>query len=83
MTGTISKIPMNRQTGEYQPFCFIKADNGKEYFLHTSNFMENWQLLIDMCEQKVTVKVEFQANDIAAKGPRADNCWIVMQEKDK
>jgi cold shock protein len=60
MTGRISKLQKDKGYG------FLKADNGKEYFMHRSACSD-----FDALVEGGTVS--FDPNEHAPKGPRAEN----------
>jgi len=75
MTGQIKSIPS--KNGQQANYAFIKADDGKEYFMHVSDLSGcTWDDLKQAIATKRSATVEFDVVD-GLKGPRAANATLV------
>ena len=74
MIGQVKSIPS--KNGQQANYAFIKADDGKEYFMHISDFKGNWDDLKQAIAIKRSATVEFEITD-GLKGPRAANVTLV------
>lgn len=74
MTGKIKSIPS--KNGQQANYAFIKADDGKEYFMHISDFKGDWADLKSTIATKREATVEFDITP-GLKGPRAANAVLV------
>lgn len=75
MTGVIKSIPS--KNGQQANYAFIKAEDGKEYFLHASDLSGcTWADLKATIATKREATVEFDITP-GLKGPRAANAVLV------
>lgn len=74
ITGVIKSIPS--KDGKPASYAFIKGDDGKEYFLHISEFKDQWDRLEATIAMKTFAKVEFESAS-TSKGLRAVNCRLI------
>ena len=67
MIGTIKTMPPKKG------FCFVVAPNGKEYFLHRSEFHGFWDdLELDFNNTDDSIEIQFDEAE-SPRGPRAAN----------
>jgi len=74
MKGIISSIP--NKNDRPANWCFIKGEDGKEYFLHISELFDRWDKLKSSLAMSGNVTVEFETT-MGDKGPRAVGAKIV------
>jgi cold shock CspA family protein len=74
ITGIVRSIP-NGRNNQPANWCFIKGDNGKEYFLHETELWDGWQALKDRIAEKKIVTIQFDVKE-TEKGLRAANAMI-------
>jgi len=74
MNGKIHSIPS--KDGVMRNFCFIKGDDGKDYFLHESELFEKWHDLKLMLAKNAAVSVVFEFTE-TEKGRRAVGCQLL------
>jgi len=73
MIGSVRSIPS--KDGKQSTFCFIKGDDGKEYFMHASGLEDTWDNLKLVIATKREAIIEFEI-EIGLKGPRATKAVI-------
>ena len=71
MTGRVTRIPTDRESGKRRGFCFVAGDDGLEYFLHASS-IKRGKLFADVQEGDT---VDFQPSD-GERGLRAEDARV-------
>jgi len=74
ITGKINSIP--NKTGRPANWCFIRGDDGADYFLHNTELFNNWEEMKARLALSGSVPVEFETT-MGEKGLRAVGCKIV------
>lgn len=74
MIGQIKSIPS--KNGQMSNFAFIKGEDGKEYFLHSSDLSDTWDKLKATIAASRSANIEFEVV-MGLKGPRAEKARIV------
>lgn len=75
MTGFVHEMPM--RDGKPRDFTFVKSSDGKQYFLHISDFKKgNWKIL---SKGPFPIKVEFEPAT-NTKGLKATNAGFAGEK---
>lgn len=74
MNGIIKSIP--DKNGKPTNWCFVKGEDGKEYFLHASELFNPWDTLKAELVVSKEVMVEFEST-MGVKGPRAVGAQLI------
>jgi cold shock CspA family protein len=78
ITGKVHSIP--NKDGRPAPFAFVRGDDGRDYFLHTSELFDTWEELKWVIANKGEAVISFEATE-SPKGMRAVGAAIVNKDK--